>query len=243
MLELNDSNAWVPSNRGWIVDKRFDQGKWFYVVSLKDSPSKQMFSLPELDQCRRKILDQPEILLLNPGERIAILMDWEADPSLAREAKWLVEKVLTDRGVVTDALVDDQLRIISTVEEETVQELLMRPEFPNHVPRSVRDDIGQFRRFRAQHELKETTVRRVLGSLELVKDGSVVWKHVSRPGKPASQISAKPNETAQQALDRYMGDPLKYWKSLRLPKHIAIHPEGKAWFRFKNSEAGPQPLD
>lgn len=216
LLEVTNTGA-RDSGDGWMVDKAEDRGRWYITVRQATEASSQ---LPDLDKCRKNLPpDAGSLLLLNAGDRVALKLDLAADPGLAGEAKKAVGKLLKARGVSVDDSADDELWLRSVARNEQV-------EYRNF-------GVPPWREGGAE----TVNVRTVTSTIELVRDGKTIWSRSSATG-PGFMLHMQEGESAQQAADRQAGNPADFWKNLSLPKHVAAHPNGGAWFRVMKTQKG-----
>jgi SLA1 homology domain 1, SHD1 len=221
LLEVTNTGA-QESGDGWTVDKQQDRGRWYITVRQATQTSSQ---LPDLDKCRNNLPPTPEsLLVLNDGDRVAIQLELESDPSLGGAAEKAIRKLLKTRGVEVDDDAEDVLRLRSSAREEQV-------EYRGFGVPPWRDGGAE-----------TVNVRTVTSAIELVRDGKVIWSRSSATG-PGFMLHMQEGETAQQAADRQAGNPADFWKNLALPRHVAAHPNGGAWCKVIKTANGYEVIE
>lgn len=175
------------------------------------SESKSGLPAVDLESWRRRLPDPESLLLLKEGDRVSLAIDFKAEQQTAGLAESKVREILESRGVVIDPGAPDKLVIETTESTEQVE----------------------YKRFGAppwsNEGLETVTVRRVNRTIKLERNGKVVWSVYGGTGMAAPILMLAEGETAQQAVDRQMGQPEAFWNSLSFPKSIASHPGGRAW--------------
>jgi hypothetical protein len=226
LLEVIEMGASSAEDRGWNVIKTPQGGDWFFTISPVLATADGASGLPSLDECRARILGKgDDLLLLKKGDRVSLIVDLQADPSVADEARKIVEDLLAERGVIIDESADDELRLESSVSEESID----------------------YRSFGSppwdKDGIETVKVQLRSSSMKLIREGKVVWSVGSNSGHPGFILFLKEGETAQQAVDRQNVAPEDFWKKLKLPRHIAMHPNGNSWVRYQKTVDGYQPLN
>jgi hypothetical protein len=223
LLELTKPHSSTTDDRGWNLDKQTRGTNCFFVISLQDSPAKSMAKLPDLTQCREALpKDADSLLLLKKGDRVALKINLEADPSITGEVETLIKKLLNERGVILDDSAIDQLQVSSAASQETVE--YRRFGVPPWNPNAT----------------ESVTVRNISNSIKLIRGGDLVWSYGSNTGAPGFILNLREGESVQQAVDRETGKPIDFWQSIKLPRHVALHPKGLAWFRYISGPNGYQ---
>lgn len=216
----NTGNA--PSATGWSVEKQNAGNEIFVTVEQITAVGQQT---PNLEQYRRQLPTDPEAMLLfRDRDKIALSIQLDFAPNLRGEVQSLLKEVLESRGVTIDENAADQLRASSTSRDETIE--YRRFGSPPWDPNSV----------------EKVNVKIVENQLQLVRGGKVVWSRSSASG-PGFILHMNENESAQQAVDRQTGDPMQFWKSFVLPKHVASHPNGSAWSKLLKNSDGYQEIN
>jgi hypothetical protein len=179
--------------------------------------------LPDLGKCREALPpDLDSLLLLQKGDRVALSFKLEADPSLTHEVERTVKGMLEERGVIIDDAAFDKLLVSSSATQETVEyRKFGTPLWSSDATESV-------------------NVRRVSNSIQLMRGDDLVWAIHGGSGAPGMVVNLGEGESVQQAVDRESGRPADFWQSIKLPRHIALHPQGNAWFRYRSSDNGYQ---
>lgn len=221
LAEVNSSGGNDVSN-GWRWEQQRSGQNSFFVVSQITRSEPQ---LPDLAAMRKRLpKDADSLLLFRNGDRVRLTLEMEADPARSGDAEKSIRALLEERGVVVDSGAKDELRAFSKARQETVE----------------------YRRFGAPpwdpNAVESVSVRIVESKIELLRDGKPVWSNSTANG-PGFMLHMQEGESAQQAADRQTGDPARFWESLRLPRHVATHPNGGAWFRLLKNDSGYQILE
>ena len=216
LIEVLNSGS-TPPNAGWSAEK-VNQGQDHFVLVTQVAEPRQL--APDLEAYRKRIkVDAESLLVLNKGDKVSLSLRLDAHPEHAALVEKKFKEILAARGVDIDDSATSQLRINSSQRNEEVS----------------------YRRFGAPpwdaNAIEKVQVRAVDQSVELALDGQVVWQRGSSSG-PGFMLHMKEGESAQQAVDRQMGDGTHFWNSLKLPRNIARHPNGQAWFRLTKTDKG-----
>jgi hypothetical protein len=216
LIEVHNFGS-TPSNSAWSAEK-VNQGQDHFVLVTQVAEQRQL--APDLEAYRKRIkADAESLLILKKGDKVSLSVRLEAHPEHAGLIEKRLKEILTARGVEIDDSATSQLRVTSSQRNEEVS----------------------YRRFGAPpwdaNAIEKVQVRAVDQSIEYALDGQVVWRRGSASG-PGFMLHMKEGESAQQAVNRQTGDGTYFWNSLMLPRNIARHPNGQAWFRLTKTDKG-----
>ncbi len=220
-LEVANGGASPPVN-GWKVDTVRDASGMFVEVSQVSAEANTGPNLAEYQQDLPE--DADSLLLLQAGDSVRITTQLAADPSQDAAVRQHLGRLMQERGVTIDPNSDNELRATSGVRNDQVQY------------RSI--GVAPWEGGGTQ----TVNVRLVDQKVELIVAGEVVWQRASTSG-PGFMLSIRDGESAQQAADRQSGDGAGFWQAVKLPKHLARHPQGGAWNRVMKTGNGYQKIN
>lgn len=220
LLEINKRHSQRSKSNEWNIERHSDADGTTYLLSSQQALESDS-SLPDFKEARASLPDeQDSLLLFKQGDRIALSVQLDSEPGRADEVKNGLKSLLQQRGVIVDDSAVDKLRVVSTVSQENVE----------------------YRKFGTPpwdaRGTETVTVRRTNNSIELIRDGDVVWAHKNSTGGPGFMLHLQEGETVQQAVDRVTGQSSDFWQSFQLPRHVAVHPQGAGWFRYMATPEG-----
>ncbi|MEQ1904501.1 MAG: hypothetical protein ABL888_09975 [Pirellulaceae bacterium] len=216
LIEISNAGS-TSSNSAWSAEK-VNQGQDHFV--LVTQVAEQQHLAPDLEAYRKRIkADAESLLILKKGDKVSLSIQLGAHPEHADLVEQRLTAILTARGVEIDDSATAQIRVKSSERNEEVS----------------------YRRFGAPpwdaDAIEKVQVRSVNQSIEYALGGQVVWRQGSASG-PGFMLHMKEGESAQQAVDRQTGDGTHFWNSLKLPRNVARHPNGQAWFRLTKTDKG-----
>jgi SLA1 homology domain 1, SHD1 len=211
MLELSGAGSHgQQSGEGFSENKETGRSGF----SIRISPVKTTepgIGKIDLESWRRRLPDADSLLLFAEGDRVSLSVEFLTEQETAADAERRVREILQDRGVEIDDNARDKLILHTSESTEQVEyQSFGTPPWSDEGSETV-------------------NVRRVNRTIRLERDGKVVWSVFGGNGGASPILMLSEGETAQQAVDRQTGNPGDFWKTLSLPKNVAIHPGGGAW--------------
>lgn len=221
VMFLEVMNAMVTSTAkgGWLVEKFFNPGNSFIQVSQVKAATNSGPSLAEFHQNLPQEADS--LLLFKTGDSVRLTTQLTADPAQEGAARQALTELLKKRGVAIDDNASAELRLSSGIRNEQVQYRMIGASVWN--PGAI----------------ETVNVRMVDQAAELIVDGEVVWRMASTGG-PGFMLQIRDGESAQQAADRQSSNNAAFWELIQFPKHVAKHPNGRAWNQVLQTPNGFQ---
>lgn len=212
--------VWEYSGTGYDGLVRLGDGHFLLQQKTKLLPIK----LPHEDLSDKvDELDPEELLILQPGDEIAI--DYELPFDEAVQTK--IRKQLEQRLAAAGVSINSQSSIVLKGRVTTGKERTSR----------INDSLGfgfGFRRQRAKPETVTYTPSR--SSLQIIKDGKAVYRRSIYHG-PGGMLNAKKGESNQAYVERISKPTPRLFLDFRVPVDQAVLPGGKPFGKSDLSQA------
>ena len=179
---------------------------WFLAVGANESPSvllSEELPHPEALERIQQAEADPDFFALKPGSHVNVSVLIEGGPA---DLQTTLLKKIEAAGYVYDNAAP--ISFVAKVEQGESREVAIR-------------DFGSFR----NEGVRKYNFQPSIASLQLVRDGTVLWSRVSG-GYPPGMLDTRDGESEAAALKRYEAPNMGLYEHAVLPKFIVAQGKG-----------------